>query len=61
MAWEQKTKPQEMSAEEYIASLPGEKRREEAQILIPLFERASGEKAQLWGGGIIGFGEYYYR
>ena len=61
MAGEQKTKPLEMSPEEYIESLPSEKRRAEARALIPLFERASGEKAQLWGGGIIGFGEYHYR
>ena len=47
--------------ETYIQSLPTPKRQEEARALIPLFERATGETAQLWGGGIIGFGQYHYR
>ena len=41
MAKEQKTKPLEMTAEEYIKTLETDKQKEEARTLIPIFERAS--------------------
>ena len=61
MAKEQKTKPLEMTAEEYIRTLETDKQKEEARILIPIFERATGEPAVVWGGSGLGFGTYYYR
>ena len=45
MAKEQKTKPLEMTAEEYIQTLETDKQKEEARTLIPIFERATGEPA----------------
>ena len=61
MAKEQKTKPLEMTAEEYIQTLETDKQKEEARTLIPIFERASNEPAVVWGGSGFGFGAYHYR
>ena len=61
MAKEQKTKPLEMTAEEYIQTLETDKQKEEARTLIPIFERASNEPAVVWGGSGFGFGTYHYR
>ena len=45
----------------YIAALEPERRREEAETLLALYERVTGEPAKMWGPSIIGFGEYHYR
>lgn len=37
------------------------RRRAEAEILLPLMERASGASPVMWGPSIIGFGRYAYR
>ncbi len=61
MAKQQKTQPLEMSAEDYIASLETEAQRETARALLPVFERATGKRAVVWGGSGLGFGRYSYR
>jgi hypothetical protein len=61
MSKENKTQPTAASAEQYIAGLEDEKRRADCLRLIPLFERISGEKATMWGPGIVGFGRYHYK
>ncbi|ESZ87213.1 MAG: hypothetical protein Q27BB25_10410 [Blastomonas sp. CACIA14H2] len=45
----------------YIAALEPDRRREEAETLLALYERVTGEPAKMWGPSIIGFGEYHYR
>ena len=61
MPWEQKTKPLNLTAEEYIGALETDKQKEEARALFPIFERATGEKAVVWGGSGLGFGQYHYK
>lgn len=61
MAKQQKTQPLEISAEEYILGLETQAQQETARALIPIFERATGEKAVVWGGSGLGFGRYSYR
>lgn len=58
MAKQQKTQPLEMSAEDYIAGLETQAQRETARALLPVFERATGERAVVWGGSGLGFGRY---
>lgn len=36
-------------------------RRRDAQTLLALMERVTGETAYMWGPSIIGFGEYHYK
>lgn len=36
-------------------------RRRDAETLLALMERATGEPARMWGSSILGFGEYHYK
>lgn len=45
----------------YIAGLEPDRRREEAEQLLALYQRVTGEPAKMWGSGIIGFSEYTYQ
>ncbi|MBK8841123.1 MAG: DUF1801 domain-containing protein [Hyphomonadaceae bacterium] len=57
---ELKTKATNVSVEDFIAKVPNETRRADAQSMVNLFEKVSGWKAQMWGPTIIGFGRYSY-
>lgn len=55
-----KTKPTKVSVKDFIASVPNETRRKDAETLLKIFEKVTGWKAQMWGPTIIGFGKYTY-
>jgi hypothetical protein len=57
---ETKTKATKVSVKDFIAKVPNETRRADAQALLKLFEKVSGWKAQMWGPTIVGFGRYSY-
>jgi hypothetical protein len=57
----QKTLPSEGSPEAFIATVPGDARREDAQKLSGLLAEWTGESPVMWGTGIVGFGSYRYR
>lgn len=46
--------------EEYLAGVTPAKRRADAERLIPLFTRVTGQPAEMWGT-IVGFGQYHYK
>ena len=52
----QKTLPSEESAEAFIARVPSEARREDAQRLCALLMEWTGEPPVMWGASIVGFG-----
>src|SRR6266436_9075 len=56
-----KTKPTKLSVAAFIEALKDETRRADAKALVKLMQHASGEKRQMWGPAIIGFGSYHYR
>ena len=58
---ELKTKPTEISAADFIDTMEDEAKREEAQVLLKLMRKVTGEKPVMWGPGIIGFGTYRYK
>jgi hypothetical protein len=55
-----KTKATEASVKDFLAKVPDETRRKDAQTLLKLMEKATGWKAKMWGPSIIGFGAYEY-
>jgi hypothetical protein len=57
---ETKTKFTVASVKDFIAAVPNDTRRADAQTLLKLFEKVSGTKAKMWGPTIIGFGKYTY-
>ena len=61
MAGEQnKTVATDVDVGACIAALEPPRRREEAQQLLVLYARITGEPAKMWGPSIIGFGQYHY-
>ena len=56
-----KTLPSEESAEAFIAAVPSDARREDAQKLCGLLANWTGEPPVMWGASIVGFGCYRYR
>jgi len=57
---EPKTKKTEQSPEEFLKTIEPEQKREDGLTLLKMFEKATGEKAVMWGSSLIGFGEYTY-
>ncbi len=55
-----KTVATDADVKAYIAALEPDRRREEAQALLELYQRVTGEPAKMWGPSMIGFGEYHY-
>jgi Domain of unknown function (DU1801) len=55
-----KTQPTTVSVQDYIARVEHAGRREDAEVLLAMFERATGWTARMWGPSIIGFGRYDY-
>lgn len=55
-----KTRPSEISAKDYIASLENPQRRADAERLLTLMGEWVGVPAKMWGPSIIGFGRYHY-
>lgn len=55
-----KTVPTQVSVDEFIKSVEPEAKREDARILDALFRKVTGEKPQIWGPSIIGYGSYHY-
>ena len=58
---EAKTHATDASVEAFIAAVEPPAKREDARVLLELFERVTGERATLWGPSIIGFGKYHYK
>src|SRR6476469_9132394 len=45
---------------EFIARVTPDRRRRDAETLLEVFSRVTGERPTLWGS-IVGFGSYHYR
>jgi hypothetical protein len=61
MQAELKTKATDVDVAAYIAALDNAVRRADAQILLDLYGRVTGEEPRMWGPSIIGYGRYRYR
>ena len=58
---ENKTKPTQSSVTAFINAVADPARRADAKALVKLLQDATGEKPQMWGPSIIGFGSYHYK
>lgn len=56
-----KTKPTESSVDDYIATLTSEQQREDSIAIIKMMEKATKQKAQMWGSSMIGFGNVRFK
>lgn len=58
---ENKTQPTDLNPEAFIAAIEHPVRRADAQVLLELMRRLSGEEPRMWGETMIGFGTYHYK
>lgn len=58
--YEQKTKVEPQSVQDFIAGLDSAQRQDEARQLLEIYAQASGFAPRLYTGGMIGFGSYAY-
>lgn len=55
---EAKTKPTEVSVEQFIAAVAPPAKHDDAKVLDAMFRRVTGEEPRMWGPTIIGYGDY---
>ena len=57
---ELKTRPTAASVSEFLAQ-QGDQRRADCEAVLRMMEAVTGERAEMWGAAIVGFGRYAYR
>jgi hypothetical protein len=58
--YENKTKPTEVTASEFIAHVEHPVRRADAETLDDMFRRITGQEPVMWGPTMVGYGQYHY-
>ena len=61
MAHQNKTQPTNQTPDDFINSLQDEQLKKDCFEIIQMMKSATGHEAQLWVGGLIGFGTYKYK
>ena len=56
-----KTQPTDADVDAFVAAVEHPVRRRDAERLIALMTRVTGERPRMWGPTIVGFGTYHYR
>jgi hypothetical protein len=54
---ELKTQKTDASVDEFIASVENPERRRDAEKVLAMYKRVTGEEPKMWGPAIIGFGD----
>jgi hypothetical protein len=57
---ENKTQPNDISIEAFLASIENPERQADSRALAALMQNATGQPPVLWGTSIIGFGKHHY-
>jgi hypothetical protein len=55
-----KTQPTKLTVPAFLDAIADEARRADAKALVKLMQSATGEKPQMWGPSIVGFGACHY-
>ena len=58
---ELKTKPTEVSVDDFLKGVEHPRRAEDARTLLALMRRITGKRPKMWGPSIVGFGSYRYK
>lgn len=56
-----KTKENAASVDDFIKSIAGGQKRQDSQVILKMMEKATKEKAKMWGSSMIGFGNVRYK
>ena len=49
------------SVDAFLEGIEPEEKRRDGQALLAMMEKATGEKAVMWGPSIVGFGKFHYK
>lgn len=55
------TKPNDANVVAFIAGIEHPRRRADSELLLPMMDRISGMKPQMWGDSMVGYGQYHYK
>ena len=58
---ELKTKPTQVSVEEFLERVEPASKREDGKVLDALFRKVTGAEPKMWGPTIVGYGQYHYK
>ena len=61
MAAEAKTKPTKVKVSDFLNKVSDATRREDCFAVAKMMEDITGEKPQMWGPSIVGFGTWHYK
>ena len=53
--------PPKSTPRAFLNRIPDKDRRRDALALMKIFQQVTGHPPRMWGGGIVGFGQYHYR
>ena len=56
-----KTKPGKLSVRSFLAGIDDKARRADCRAVAAMMRKATGQRARMWGGNMVGFGKYRYR
>ncbi|HVF40791.1 MAG TPA: DUF1801 domain-containing protein [Gemmatimonadaceae bacterium] len=56
-----KTRPTKVSVGRHIGGIANEEQRNDAQRLVALMRKITGQEPRMWGPSIVGFGSYHYK
>jgi hypothetical protein len=57
---ERKTRPTNVSVDDFIESLDRDELREDCRALVRIMKNATGCPPEMWGASIVGFGRYLW-
>ena len=58
---ESKTQKNNASVDDFLNSVPHERKRQDSFAIVRLMSEATGEEPMMWGTNIVGFGSYRYK
>lgn len=58
---EQKIRETDADVDAFLAGIPDERKRADAQAVLQLMAEVTGEPPRMWGSSMVGFGRYHYR
>ena len=58
---ELKTKPNRRSVKAFLDSIEDPQRRKDCRVVLAMMKKITGDKPEMWGGSIVGFGRYQYK
>lgn len=58
---ELKTKATKQNVAEFLKTVTPAEKQADSFTLLAMFEKATGEKAVMWGTSMVGFGMYHYK